>query len=83
MSKITEIIGCFVITPCCTKCDWFSQPFFRVLNKTLPPIPRKVCPDCGSPISNMVGQYKIKQTKGFWDNTNEYIGFIRKESENN
>lgn len=81
MSKTTEIIGCFVTALCCTKCDWFNQPFLRVGNRTLPPVPIDVCPDCGSPVDNMVGQYKIKETKRFWSSTNEYIGFIRKEND--
>lgn len=79
MGKVTEITGCFVETLCCTKCNWFRPPFFKVAGRSLPHPPRSVCPDCGEPIKMMVGQYIIKEIKGLFSKKVEYINFIRKQ----
>jgi hypothetical protein len=74
-----EITGCFVEVICCTKCDWFDQPW-HVKNPLNPQ--RIVCPNCGGGLSGMVGQYLIRAKHGFFYGTsNEYIGFIRKDNE--
>ena len=76
------IIGCFVEATCCTDCDWFGLPFLLNYGRMLPPPPRTICPRCGGTISEMAGQYKIKETKSFWTRTvTEYVGFIRKKKQ--
>ena len=80
MKKITESIGCYVTTPCCTECDWFKQPLLydRGLVQL---IQRTVCPKCGAPVQEMVGRYKIKETNALFYTTTECVGFIRKDKE--
>jgi hypothetical protein len=81
MAKITETIGCFVETPCCTECNWFSLPLLVPVNGFMVP-PRTVCPECGGRVVEMIGKYKIRETKGFFSGTHrEYIDFIRKPVE--
>ena len=81
MAKVKEITGCYVRTPCCTKCDWFSWPLLLPRNGFMMP-PRTVCPDCGAELAEIVGQYRVRETKGCFSGTKkEYIGFIRKEIE--
>jgi hypothetical protein len=76
-SKVKIIEGCFVTTPCCTECDWSSQPLLSFADG-FPTIPRVVCPDCGSKVEMTAGKYKIKITKRlFCSEKREYIGFIR------
>ena len=79
--KIKEedvVLGCFVSTPCCTECDWFSQPLLVVNNGFLP-MPRIVCPDCGATVSMKVGRYQIKTQKRLFSTKTSYIGFIVKD----
>ena len=71
------ITGCYVVTPCCTECDWFSQPLLGFSNGIV--MPRIVCPKCGEAVLEMVGRYEIIETKRwFFGIKREYVGFIRK-----
>ncbi len=78
--KTKVVIGCFETTPCCTECEWFSQPLLAFDGGAIP-VPRLVCPDCGAPVLLAVGQYKIKTTKTLFSSRREYIGFIRRDTE--
>ena len=78
MAKITETLGCFVETPCCTECNWFSQPLLVMAAYGIPLIPRSICPDCGAATESMTGKYKILTTKKWLSSKTEYIDFIRK-----
>ena len=73
MAKTKTILGCFVRGQCCVDCEWFAHP--------LAPFPRDICPECGSSISALPGQYQIQETTSFFGGKkDEYIGFIRKGS---
>lgn len=70
--------GKFTQVLCCAECDWFYIPvYFRGLE--LPQL-IQVCPGCGGEINEMIGQYKSRKTKRWFDFEWQYeiIDFIRK-----
>tara|TARA_R110000824_G_C15222446_1_gene677680 strand:+ start:3339 stop:3590 length:252 start_codon:yes stop_codon:yes gene_type:complete len=71
---IKESFGPYVAMPYCDSCGSYYNIKLARFNL----MPTYVCRECGGPMKDTVGQYKVMSTKSLFSSNTEIIGFLPK-----